>query len=147
MSLHGHNARGKRSPTYRSWAMMVARCTNPRVDNYAFYGGRGIKVCDRWRDFASFLADMGERPSLAHSLDRWPNRDGDYEPGNARWATSKEQARNTKSNRPVVRSDGKAYDSMVAAADDVMCTRNDIYAACSGRQKTLRGFGWRYADV
>lgn len=92
--------RRARSPTYRSWSMMVTRCTNANVDNYKHYGGRGIQVCDRWRAFSTFLADMGERPN-GMTLDRWPNKNGDYEPGNCRWATWKEQARNTNRNHLV----------------------------------------------
>lgn len=82
--------------------MMITRCTNPRVDNYKYYGGRGISVCDRWRLFANFLADMGKRPSLTHSLDRWPDKDGNYELENCRWATRTQQARNTRMTLIVV---------------------------------------------
>jgi hypothetical protein len=102
MSYDDRRVHKPRTPTYRSWTMMIARCTNPRVGNYKYYGGRGIEVANRWRIFANFLDDMGERPSLAHSLDRWPNKNGNYEPENCRWSTRKEQARNTSSNRIVV---------------------------------------------
>lgn len=83
--------------TYRSWSAMKTRCTNPNVESYKNYGGRGIKICERWNDFANFLADMGERPSLAHSLDR-ENTNGDYEPGNCRWATRVVQSNNSRAN-------------------------------------------------
>lgn len=73
---------------------MRERCTNPNADNYPDYGGRGIKCCDRWTDFANFLADMGERPSRLHSIERKEN-DGDYEPGNCVWATRVVQNRNS----------------------------------------------------
>ncbi len=82
------------SRTYNSWCAMIQRCTNPRAPSYPRYGGRGIKICDRWRDsFESFLADMGERPARM-TLDRYPNNDGNYEPGNCRWATRADQNRN-----------------------------------------------------
>lgn len=77
---------------------MCCRCSNPNERHYHRYGGRGIRVCDRWlgeHGFERFLADVGRRPSSSHSLDRFPNNDGDYEPGNVRWATKKEQANNT----------------------------------------------------
>lgn len=97
---HGHAARGAHSLTYKSWCAMVQRCTNPKHEHYANYGGRGVQVCDRWRvDFDAFLADVGPRPSRQHSLDRHPAADGNYEPGNVRWATKTEQARNRRTNR------------------------------------------------
>ena len=88
-----HGFRG--TPTYASWANMKNRCLNPKVPKYKDYGARGITVCKRWLDsFASFIADMGERP--AHlTLDRI-NNDGNYEPGNCRWATAKQQVNNRR---------------------------------------------------
>lgn len=89
------------SPEYRSWQRMKERCSNPRADSYHRYGGSGIKVCDLWiGSFEAFLADMGPRPSLNHSIDRTDN-ERNYEPGNCRWATRKEQNRNQRSNRIV----------------------------------------------
>lgn len=87
--------RGKQvSPEFRSWESMIRRCCDPRVAHYPRYGGRGISVCEKWREgFANFYADMGRRPSPKHSLDRIDN-DGNYEPGNCRWATWSEQRRN-----------------------------------------------------
>src|SRR5215471_11257805 len=94
---HGHALHGKRSREYNVWTSMRARCAVSTLACFKYYGGRGIKVCDRWDpkrggSFANFLADMGPRPEDA-SLDRI-NVDGDYEPNNCRWATSREQARN-----------------------------------------------------
>jgi transposase-like protein len=77
---------------------MIQRCTNPKNDEYARYGGRGIKVCLRWRKFRNFLEDMGLRPE-DKTLDRWPDKDGDYKPSNCRWATVTEQNRNLRSTK------------------------------------------------
>jgi hypothetical protein len=77
---------------------MITRCENPNVHNYASYGGRGVRVCSAWRgDFAAFLAHVGRRPSPQHSIDRIDN-DGNYEPGNVRWATTAQQNRNQRDN-------------------------------------------------
>jgi len=77
-----------------SWASMQQRCFNPKNTKFHLYGARGITVCERWQGTngsKNFLADMGSRPSLKHSIDRFPDNDGDYEPKNCRWATSKQQ--------------------------------------------------------
>lgn len=95
--LHGlkYVVNGERNLTYTSWVHMRSRCLNPKHHAWASYGGRGITVCERWsNDFRAFVADMGERPSQQHSIDRYPKRDGNYEPGNCRWATKSEQRLN-----------------------------------------------------
>lgn len=98
MKTHGATA-GKWADEYRCWVGMKQRCLNPKHPQYSDYGGRGIIVSDKWKtSFAAFLKDMGPRPSLIHSLDRHPDQNGGYEPGNVRWATPKEQGRNSRIN-------------------------------------------------
>jgi hypothetical protein len=93
---HGESPRGSWTPEYRAGVNMVTRCHNPKATRYKNWGGRGISVCDEWRhDYEAFLSHVGRRPSPTHSLDRIDNNRG-YEPGNVRWATREQQARNTR---------------------------------------------------
>ena len=99
-TTHGHARPGVcRSVEYSTWARIVARCENPKNPAFNDYGGRGIRVCARWRaSFSAFLADMGYRPDKGYSIERL-NVNGHYEPGNCTWATAKQQARNRRSSR------------------------------------------------
>lgn len=92
-AIHGYAGR----PEYDAWSGAHQRCKNTKDKNYAGYGGRGIKVCERWSRFENFIADMGARPSRRHSLDRI-DVNGGYEPDNCRWATIKVQNGNRRSN-------------------------------------------------
>lgn len=89
--LHG-------TPLYRVWCSMLHRCNNPNAPFYNRYGGRGIKVCDRWSKFENFLDDMGQRPE-GMTIDR-TNNDGNYEPGNCKWVSHKENCNNRNKRKP-----------------------------------------------
>ena len=96
--MSGPNGEAKtRHELFRTWSSMVQRCTNQNVNCFKSYGGKGVRVCDRWMNFWNFVEDVKNRPSKKHSLDRI-NTKGDYEPANVRWATQTEQLRNQERN-------------------------------------------------
>lgn len=109
---HGHARAGQHSRVYDIWRDMLKRC-NPETKGSRRHGKRGIMVCDRWKDFSSFCADVGEPPSDIHSLGRI-NNDGHYEPQNCRWETAKEQA-NNRSNSQLVEMGGRRMTVAQAA--------------------------------
>src|SRR5882672_2593482 len=91
---HGHTLNASKTPEWSCWRAMQDRCYNKNIEQYLYYGERGITVCQRWiNNFEDFLRDMGHRPTPNHSIDRI-NNDGNYEPSNCRWATKKEQIQN-----------------------------------------------------
>lgn len=94
-----------RTPEHRSWVSMNSRCNNKNHHAYPEYGGRGVRVCEKWKSFETFLADMGPRPTPDHTLDRM-NNDGNYEPENCRWATKLEQRLNRREPGRIVEIDG-----------------------------------------
>jgi len=151
---HGHNPwNGKPSPTYVSWRDMKRRCLNSNCPDYKNYGGRGIEVCKRWMDFENFLADMGIRPE-GKTLDRIDN-DGNYEPGNCRWATPKEQ----RQNRRKAKDYKTQYFFIAMNKEGTMIASNNQHefarqhglnqrhiADClNGRQKSHKG--WRFKKI
>lgn len=124
---HGNARPGQETSEYNSWRSMHERCRNPKCDNYADYGGRGIQVCERWKLFENFLTDMGRRPTPQHTLDRYPDVNGNYKPGNCRWATPKEQRANQRLNI------APAKPCAVCGQTFQPYFRGDWYRYCSGR--------------
>jgi hypothetical protein len=96
----GHRELGiKETKEYGAWKHIKARCLNPKCRQYRYYGGAGVTICERWRDSPeTFIKDVGRAPSPRHSIDRYPNPHGNYEPSNVRWATPDEQSRNKRNN-------------------------------------------------
>lgn len=117
LAKHGHDRKGQRSPTYRTWVSMISRCHDQNVKSFAGYGAKGITVCQRWRScFEHFLADMGERPAGC-TIDRIDNDRG-YFPGNCRWLDAFGQARNKRNTVMVTIADGSRiplWDAAIAA--------------------------------
>lgn len=125
---HGDTQGGKMSAEWRAWRNMRSRCSRPSDVSYARYGGRGIRVCERWLTYENFLADVGRRPSPAHSLDRIDS-DGHYEPGNVRWATDQQQAEN-RGQTTVVTIHGEAM-SVSRAARTLGLSKGTVMARLS----------------
>lgn len=94
-----HQKGASRHPLWNTWRLMLCRCEDPKDKSFRFYGARGISVCARWHVFENFASDVGERPGPGFTIDRYPRFDGNYEPGNVRWATAKQQAMNRRNGR------------------------------------------------
>lgn len=128
---HGHATLAGNTKTYECWRNMRRRCRDPRNKRFAQYGGRGITVCERWELFSNFLADMGERPA-GMTIDRKDN-DGNYEPGNCRWATAQEQSRH-RTSTIMVCIDGVSKCLAEWAVD--------FGADYNNARRRIQNFGW-----
>lgn len=115
---------------YHVWNAMIQRCNNSNNNNYKNYGGRGISVCNRWLEIENFMADMGERPTSNHQIDRIDNN-GNYEPNNCRWVTQSENMRNTRASK-YWWIDGVRYDTSKQAAKELGVAESTINAWCDG---------------
>ena len=138
---HGLCRGGKVSAEYNILHLIKTRCLNPKTRNYYRYGGRGIKICDRWLNGENglsgvecFIADVGLRPSPSHSIDRI-NNDGDYEPSNCRWATPKQQSNNTRRNINI-EIGGRIY-TFAGACEAFGLSYNHLYKRVTRKGWTL----------
>jgi hypothetical protein len=124
---HGHATRGGKSKEWFTWIWMRARCADPKAKDWKLYGGRGISVCPKWRaSFAAFLKDVGPAPSPTHQIDRIDN-DGNYEPGNVRWASPSRNCRNRRSTIRLT-AGGKTM-TLPDWADALGVSRDRLYEA------------------
>lgn len=133
--VHGSSQK----PEYFAWGSIISRCYNPKHKNFIYWGGRGITVCDRWvgeNGLINFLADMGERPTPKHSIDRIDNN-GNYNPSNCRWATRIEQQSNTRRNILVMHLEtGIFYNTVTEAANAFNIKRATLYAQLINKRRS-----------
>ncbi len=133
---HGNSAKNneKCSTEYSSWQSIKNRCLNPTVINYNDYGGRGIIICDRWKNsFENFLQDMGNKPDKSYSIERI-DVNGNYEPSNCKWATKIEQANNKRNNIIILDTiTNKIYSSIAEASRDINMNFKTLWQQLKGR--------------
>lgn len=130
---------GVNHPLYSIWLGIKQRCFNPKAKHYLRYGGRGITVCNKWvNSFESFVKDVGPRPTLEHSLDRYTDQNGNYEPGNTRWATKKEQSRNMSNNHLITHNN---KTQCISAWAEELNMRPDVL------QHRVYTLGWSWAKA
>jgi hypothetical protein len=130
-----HGKRG--SPEYSSWSAMKARCLDPQNKDFPRWGGRGIAVCDEWiASFEAFYAYMGPRPE-GTTLDRYPNNNGNYEPGNCRWATASEQQRN-RSNSSLWHIKNRTFQTLEEAATHFRVSEHTVWRWVNGQHDKRR---------
>lgn len=124
-------------PAWTSWYQLRQRCNNPNAENYELYGGRGITYCERWDSFEAFWKDMGPTWRKGLSIDRYPDKDGNYEPANCRWATPQQQADNRNSNHMIPTPEGPM--NVTQAAERFCLDPRTIFARIY--------YGWDEADL
>lgn len=131
-TIHGYTTKKSCTSEYKSWHAMIQRCTNPNSAGFGDYGGRGITFCDRWRVFANFIADMGDKPRPELSLDRIDNN-GNYEPENCKWSTRSEQM----SNQRLRKNKTSQFKGVYL---DSQCNRWKAYGILNGKRISLGRF-------
>lgn len=141
---HGHNTRAGKSPEYKVWDAMIQRCTNPNHNHYKHYGGRGISICDNWKDFVKFFSDMGKKPFLKAQIDRIDNN-GNYEPSNCRWTDHKTNARNSSQTILTV-NEVKQIKQLISETTLTRKTIGEIFDVSKACIVDI-GLGRRWADV
>lgn len=147
-TIHGQY----KSSEYRSWESIKARCYNLKNKQFKDYGGRGITVCDRWKDsFENFFSDMGPKPSSKHSIDRI-DVNGNYEPENCKWSTDTEQARNRRKQKDVKLIDQEGQEYLIAGGlvkqfcKDAELDNSNVYAMLNGKLKHHKGWTGYYLN-
>jgi len=141
---HGHNKRSGKSPEYKAWDAMIQRCTNPNCKAYHYYGGRGITVCNNWKDFVKFFSDMGKQPFPKAQIDRIDNN-GNYEPSNCRWTDHKTNARNSSQTILTV-NEVRQIKQLISETTLTRKTIGEIFNVSKACIVDI-GLGRRWADV
>lgn len=137
----------QQSDEYLTWKRIRLRCLNPKATRFCDWGGRGIKICPEWiNDYAAFLRDMGRRPSNRHSIDRYPDPNGNYEPGNCRWATPAQQARNSRQAK-LTEASAEAIRQAVSAGVPRKQLRQQYGISSSALHSVVTGRTWRTDHV
>ena len=137
---HGGYLGGKEIPSHYVWRTMINRCNNPNDAAYKYYGAKGVKVCQRWHKYENFLADMGERPSSDHSIDR-KQVAGDYTPSNCRWATRSEQQKNKTTTR--LYTDGVFVGTLVECAAKIGISKELAHWRMKNWKTFVKESSWR----